>query len=54
MDTITTPRQYAQAMAEYSLMLALVAVVSIMGLLVFGNTVSVMISKVSTSVTMSV
>lgn len=50
----STTRQYAQAMAEYSLVLGLVAVLSIVSLLVFGNTVSVLISNVSSSVSMSV
>jgi Flp pilus assembly pilin Flp len=49
-----TTRQYAQGMAEYGLVLALVAVVSIVGLLVFGSTVSVMISNLSSSVSVSV
>ena len=54
MDTFTATRQCAQGMVEYSFVLAVVAIGSIVGLLVFGSTVSVMISNLSTSVTMSV
>lgn len=61
MDTLVSPfipirigRQYGQGMAEYGLVLALVAVISIVGLLIFGSTVSVMISNLSSSVSASV
>jgi Flp pilus assembly pilin Flp len=54
MDTVQSRRQTAQALSEFGLILALVAVVAIAGLLVFGNTVSVLMSSLSHTVAFNI
>ncbi len=51
-----TPRhaQSAQSLVEFSLLLALVAVVAIAGLIVFGSTVSSMMSTLSHTVALNI
>lgn len=51
MDTLTTSPQRAQALAEYGLMLAIVSVLSVVGLMVFGTAVSALISHAATTIT---
>jgi Flp pilus assembly pilin Flp len=53
MEFVQCPRRDAQALVEFSLLLALVAVVSIAGLLVFGSTVSDLMSNLSNTVAMN-
>ena len=43
-------REAAQSLIEFGLLLALVALVAIAGLLLFGNTVSSMMSTISNTV----
>jgi Flp pilus assembly pilin Flp len=50
MELVRTRREAAQSLVEFGLLLALVAVVAIAGLLVFGNTVSSMMSTLSNTV----
>ncbi len=50
MDQVRAQPQTAQSLVEFSLLLALVAVVAIAGLIVFGSTVSSMMSSLSTTV----
>ena len=47
-------RQNAQSLVEFGLILALVAVVAVAGLLVFGNTVATMMSTLSHTVALNV
>ena len=47
-------RLEAQALVEFGLLLALVAVVAIAGLLIFGGTVSTMMSTLSTTVALNI
>jgi Flp pilus assembly pilin Flp len=47
-------RQEAQALVEFALLLALVAVIAIAGLLLFGNTVQTMMSTVAHTVAINV
>jgi Flp pilus assembly pilin Flp len=47
-------RETAQSLIEFGLLLALVAVVGIAGLLIFGNTVTVMMSTLSHTVAANV
>jgi Flp pilus assembly pilin Flp len=47
-------RQTAQSLIEFGLLLALVAVVAIAGLLIFGGTVSSMMTTLSTTVSVNV
>jgi Flp pilus assembly pilin Flp len=54
MDLVLTRRQAAQGLVEYGVILALVAVVSIAGLIVFGGTVSQLISTLSSTVSLNV
>ena len=53
MNSVQTRRQAAQGLVEFGLMLALVAVVSIAGLALFGATVSDLMSKTSHSVSLT-
>ena len=50
MSKAQSRRQRAQGLAEYGLLLALVAVVAIAGLLLFGDAVSAMMSTLSQTV----
>ena len=52
--TIPRQSQSAQSLVEFSLLLALVAVVAIAGLIVFGGTVSSMMSTLSHTVTVNI
>ena len=54
MPSIESHHERAQSLAEFGLLLALVAVVAIFGLLIFGNTVSSMMSTLSHTVSMNV
>jgi len=54
MEPVQSPRERAQSLTEFGLLLALVAVVAIAGLLVFGNTVSSMMSTLSHTVAFNV
>jgi hypothetical protein len=47
---ISASRDRAQGLVEYGLIIALVAVVAIAGLIIFGPAVSVLLSKVGGSV----
>jgi Flp pilus assembly pilin Flp len=49
-----TRHQGAQGLVEFGLILALVAVIAVAGLLVFGATVSTLMSSTSHSVAMNV
>ena len=53
MDHVRSRRQTAQSLIEFGLLIALVAVVGIVGLLVFGSTVSSMMSTLSHTVSSS-
>jgi Flp pilus assembly pilin Flp len=53
-EMLLTRRQGAQALVEFGFLLALVAVVSIAGLLLFGATVSQLMSSVSRTVALNV
>jgi Flp pilus assembly pilin Flp len=53
MELAQTPRQDAQTLVEFGLLLGLVAVVSIVGLLVFGSTVGDLMSNLSHTVAMN-
>lgn len=44
----------AQALVEFGLILALVAIIAVAGLLVFGNTVSTLMSSISHTVALNV
>ena len=50
MSIIRTARQEAQGLVEYGLIIALVAVLAIAGLIIFGPAVSALLSRVSGSV----
>jgi Flp pilus assembly pilin Flp len=50
MELVQMRRETAQSLVEFGLLLALVAVVAIAGLLVFGATVSSMMSTLSNTV----
>ena len=50
MEPVHSQRQQAQSLAEFGLLLALVAVVAIAGLIIFGGTVSSMMSSLSHTV----
>lgn len=50
MDTVQSRHQAAQGLVEFGLLLALVALLAIAGLLVFGSAVSSLISTVHQSV----
>jgi Flp pilus assembly pilin Flp len=50
MESVQSRRQAAQGLVEFGLLLALVAVVAIAGLVVFGGTVSSMMSSLSATV----
>jgi len=54
MDGVHTHHAAAQSLVEFGLLLALVAVVAIFGLLIFGDTVSSMMSTLSHTVSMNV
>ena len=54
MDSVQSQAQRAQALVEFGLLLALVAVVAIAGLIVFGGTVSSMMSTLSHTVSLNV
>ena len=54
MQWIESHHERAQALAEFGLLLALVAVVAIAGLLIFGSTVSTMMSTLSHTVSLNV
>ena len=54
MEPIRSGGHAAQALVEFGLILALVAVVSIAGLLVFGATVSQMMSSLSYTVSFNI
>ena len=54
MEPVQPRREAAQALVEFGLLLALVAVVSIGSLLLFGTTVSDLISTLSHSVAMNI
>jgi Flp pilus assembly pilin Flp len=54
MDSAQSKRQRAQALSEFGLLLALVAVVAIAGLLFFGDNVSTMMSTLSHTVAVNV
>ena len=53
MDPVPVRSEPAQGLVEFALLLALVAVVAIAGLLVFGTTVSDLISTLSHTVSSS-
>jgi len=50
MELVRTRREAAQSLTEFGLLLALVAVVAIASLLLFGSTVSSMMSTISHTV----
>jgi len=50
MSFVRTARQEAQGLVEYGLIIALVAVLAIAGLIIFGPAVSALLSRVSGSV----
>ena len=54
MQSIESHHQRAQGLVEFGLLLALVAVVAVFGLLIFGNTVSTMMSTLSHTVSLNV
>ncbi len=54
MDPVYSRPQAAQTLTEFALLLALVAVVAIAGLLLFGGTVSSMMSTLSHTVALNV
>jgi Flp pilus assembly pilin Flp len=54
MQTDESRQLRAQALVEFGLLLALVAVVAVFGLLLFGDTVSSLISKLSYAVSTNV
>jgi Flp pilus assembly pilin Flp len=54
MDSIQSRHQRAQSLVEFGLLLALVAVVAIAGLIVFGGTVSSMMSNLSHTVALNI
>jgi Flp pilus assembly pilin Flp len=54
MESVQSRRQPAQGLVEFGLILGLVAVVAIAGLLVFGTTVSDLISTLSHTVSFNV
>jgi len=53
MDQVRSQPQAAQSLVEFSLLLALVAVVAIAGLIVFGSTVSSMMSTLAGTVSIN-
>jgi Flp pilus assembly pilin Flp len=54
METVQNRYQTGQSLVEFGLLLALVAVVAIAGLLVFGGTVTSMMSSLSNTVAVNV
>jgi Flp pilus assembly pilin Flp len=54
MDSLQSQRQQGQALVEFGLLLALVAVVAIAGLIVFGGAVSSMMSGLSNTVALNI
>jgi Flp pilus assembly pilin Flp len=54
MQSFESHRSRAQGLVEFGLLLALVAVVAVFGLLVFGGTVSSMMSTLSHTVSVNV
>jgi Flp pilus assembly pilin Flp len=50
MSIVRTARQEAQGLVEYGLIIALVAVLAIAGLIIFGPAVSALLSRVGGSV----
>jgi Flp pilus assembly pilin Flp len=54
MESVQSRREAAQGLVEFGLLLALVAVVAIAGLLIFGGTVSSMMSTLSATVAANV
>ena len=54
MHQVESGREPAQTLAEFALLLALVAVVAIAGLVLFGSTVSSMMSTLSHTVAVNV
>ena len=54
MQSIESHHERGQSLAEFGLLLALVAVVAIAGLLIFGNTVSALMSTLSHTVSLNV
>jgi Flp pilus assembly pilin Flp len=51
---VRNPRERAQAMAEYGLLLALIAVVSVGSLILFGARVANLMSTISATVSLNV
>ena len=54
MDRVQSRREAAQGLVEFGLIIALVAVIGVFGLLVFGATVSSMMSTLSSTVSSNV
>ena len=54
MDLVQSRRQAAQTLVEFGLLLALVAVVAIAGLLLFGTTVGDLISTLAHTVSLNI
>jgi Flp pilus assembly pilin Flp len=54
MQSLPSQRQTGQSLAEFGLLLALVAVVAVAGLIVFGATVSSMMSALSHTVALNI
>ena len=54
MEPVHTHRESGQSLVEFGLLIALVAVVAIAGLLIFGGTVSSMMSSLSHTVAFNV
>ena len=54
MQPVLLDRAAGQSLVEFALLLALVAVIAIVGLLVFGETVVTMMSTLSSTVAMNV
>ena len=53
MDTVTSRHQAAQGLVEFGLILALVAVVAVAGLLVFGTAVTALITTAHDTIILS-
>jgi Flp pilus assembly pilin Flp len=54
MEPVHSRRESGQSLVEFGLLIALVAVVAIAGLLIFGGTVSSMMSSLSATVAFNV
>jgi Flp pilus assembly pilin Flp len=54
METVQSRHQTGQSLVEFALLLALVAVIAIVGLLVFGAAVSSLLSSLSKTVAANV